>query len=90
MGKGVTLSRTQVGEAPPPICNSHPENPDKPCRICKRRREWESTQAERDELEHRRMRREQRENCPRCNGTNTIEVDDGAVINCDHQAVTNA
>jgi len=91
-GTGVTVSRTKVGEQPPPPqCTSHVDNPDKPCRACKRYREWETAQAERDQLEHRRRLREARENCPRCHGTNTIEVADGGVIKCDHAAeVTHA
>jgi hypothetical protein len=58
---------------------------------CKRRREWQQEQdaaRELDELDERRRLKELRDNCPRCAGTNLIEVSDGAVIKCDHQAVS--
>jgi hypothetical protein len=92
--KGGEVTKRNAQDAPPPLCSKHGEtNSDAPCMACKRRREWQQEQdaaRELDELDERRRMKELRDNCPTCQGTNLIDVSDGEVIKCDHQAAAHA
>lgn len=67
----------------PPTCLSHPDgNFDGPCAGCKRVREYGDKNAE----QARRDALSAAANCPRCNGTNWLEDEQGnPTKKCDHQ-----
>ena len=83
---------TQVGE-PPKTCRRHPGGTEVPCGACAKARraheQW-SEQHRQDELDERRRLRELRDNCPRCKGTNVVEVGPDKVAKCDHQEASHA
>ena len=95
MGEGVPHLGSNSGGEPRPTCSKHPNGNlnDEPCQGCKRVREWEkarAVEAEADQLDERRRLREIRDNCPHCCGTNVIEIREGVVAKCDHQAAAHA
>ena len=91
LGRYLTLSSTQVGEAPP-VCRKHDENSTTPCHACKQRREWDQAQEAEQaagELAARRAERDRAQSCRICQGTNWIPDTDPAV-RCTHQEMAHA
>lgn len=80
---------TQVNANDPrPECHEHQTNHTGPCRACKRRQDWDDRhegEALRTQLEEKRRLREIALNCPRCQGTNTYQVDENSAAICDHR-----
>lgn len=78
MGTGVTLVSTHLREAPPSeFCAEHPNGTERKCFACgQARRSYPRRKAEWDDANKQALKAI-RENCPRCEGTNTYEDDDG-------------